>query len=211
MRARGGDRLLRSEPFELFKRPQRSWPARIVGLIVRLRAELLVLVAGVWLWVWLVQRMPDWTAGPAIGAPALAVACWPCGRRYVTRRGFAVWTRHRLRAVFVECRIMNFTGNLPLLLWSRPTPVGEKVWVLLRAGIDLRDIELRLSHIAVGCLGTDARVSPHSWTAAVVVVEVIRRDPLTGPAVPSPVVAPATAAQRPKLRVVPAIRGGRSA
>ncbi len=200
---------MRSEPFELLRRPQRTLPARILGLVIRLRAELLVATAAIWLWVWLVERMPAWTAAATIGVPALGVALWGPGRRYVCRRVFAVATRHRLRAVFVECRVMNFSGNLPLLLWCRPTPVGERVWLLLRAGIDLREIELRLSHIAVGCWATDARVSPHPWTAALTVVEVIRRDPLTGPAVPSPVAAPATVVDRARrLRLVPALVGG---
>lgn len=211
MRARGGvrstgDRLARSEPFEMFKRPQRSLPARIAALILRMRAELLVLVVGVSLWLWLVHRMPAWTAALVVTVPSLGVACWGPGRRYVVRRVWAVLTRHRLRQVFVECRIMNFSGNLPLNLWSRPTPVGERVWVFLRAGIDLREIELRLTHIAAGCFGTDARVAPHPKMAALVIVDVVRRDPLTGPAVSSPV---ATAAPEPsRLRLV---GGGRHA
>lgn len=207
-RTRGGDRLMRSEPFELFKRPQRSLPARAAGLIVRMRAELLVLVIGVTTWVLLTDRMPVWTAALAIVVPGIGLACWAPSRRFVVRRCWAVATRHRLRAVFVECRIMNFSGNLPLLLWSRPIPVGERVWVLLRAGIGLRDIELRLSHIAVGCFGTDARVVPVRLTAALVAVDVVRRDPLRGPAVKSPV---SETAQEPKLRVVPSLGGGQSA
>lgn len=203
----GGDRLARSEPFEMFRRPQRSLPARILGLVIRLRAELLVLLVAVWVWVWLVHRMPTWTAGVVVGVPAVGVALWAPGRRFVTRRGLAVVTRHRLRAVFVECRVMNFSGNSPLLFWSRPTAVGERVWVWLRAGIDLRDVELRLSHIAVGCVGVDARVAPHRLTAALVVVEVIRRDPLSGPAVVSPI----TAARSARFRPIPAIGGDRHA
>lgn len=41
---------------------------------------------------------------------------------------------------------MNYTGNLPVLLWSRPIPVGERVWLLLRAGINLRDVEHNLDY-----------------------------------------------------------------
>ncbi|MGI8816332.1 MAG: hypothetical protein ACR2G2_13930 [Pseudonocardia sp.] len=162
-------------------------------------------------WVWLVHRMPSWTAGLVVGVPSLGVAFWAPGRRYVYQRSFAVLTRHRLRKVFVECRVMNFSGDLPLLLWCRPTPVGERVWVFLRAGIDLREVELRLSHVAGGCLGTDARVSPHRLTAAFVVIEVIRRDPLSGPAIVSPVTVPGTAGQQTRPRPVPALGGGQGA
>jgi hypothetical protein len=217
----GNDRLVRSEPFELFNRPQRSLPVRVAGLLVRLRAELLVLALvlglGVSAWLWLSHRLPVWQAAVALATPAIllgiGIGCWGTARRYVVRRVWAVLTRHRLRKVFVECRIMNFSGALPLLLWARPTPVGERVWVGLRAGIDLREIELRLSHIASGCLATDARVAPHRWTAALVVIDVIRRDPLTGPAVASPV-ATSTAGkpqERSPLRLVPTLGGERRA
>lgn len=33
------DRLTRTEPFQVFTCPQRSWPARLLGLAIRLRAE----------------------------------------------------------------------------------------------------------------------------------------------------------------------------
>jgi hypothetical protein len=46
---------------------------------------------------------------------------------------------------------MNWTGNVPILLWSRPTPIGERVWLLLRSGVDVVDIEWNLRHIASGC------------------------------------------------------------
>jgi hypothetical protein len=201
-----GDRLVRSEPFELFRRPQRSLPARIVGLLIRLRAELTAALVAASAWVWLIQRMPSWTAALVLGVPAVGLGLWAPGRRWVTRRSFAVMTRHRLRAVLVECRVMNYSGNMPILLWSRPTAVGERVWMLLRAGIDVRELELRLSHISVGCWASDARVSPHSWTTALVVLDVVRRDPLAGPAVPSRFAQRARKA--PVLQVVPALGGG---
>jgi hypothetical protein len=144
-------------------------------------------------WFWLVDRMPAWAAGMIFGGVALAVLLWPGSRRYVTRRGWAVMTRHRLRTTFVERRVMNYSGNVPLLLWSRPSVVGEQVLVVLRAGIDAHDLELAASFIAVSCLASDVRITPHRRLSAFVLVEVIRRDPLTGPAVVSPLtrVAPA--------------------
>jgi hypothetical protein len=187
------DRLIRNEPFETFHRPQRSRPARVLGLLIRLRAELFLLAVVLTCWFWLVDRMPAWAAGMIFGGVALAVLLWPGSRRYVTRRGWAVMTRHRLRTTFVERRVMNYSGNVPLLLWSRPSVVGEQVLVVLRAGIDAHDLELAASFIAVSCLASDVRITPHRRLSAFVLVEVIRRDPLTGPAVVSPLtrVAPA--------------------
>jgi hypothetical protein len=180
------DRLVRSEPFEVFTRPQRSLPARLLGLVIRWRAEILILAVLLTAWVWLVERMPNWAAGTTLGGVVLVLIVWPASRRYLVHRGYAVMVRHRLRSTFVERRVMNYSGNLPLLLWARPTPVGEKVWVLLRAGIDPHDIELAASYYAVSGWARDARVVPNQRLAAIVVVEIVRRDPLTGPAVVSP-------------------------
>lgn len=205
-----GDRLTRSEPFEVFTRPQRSLPARIVGLIIRLRAELLVATLAVLAWVWLTDRMPAWVAGLVVGVLVLAAGAWPVSRRYLLRRCYAVMTRHRLRAVCVERRIMNYSGNVPVQLWARPTAVGERVWLLLRAGIDAGDIERNLSHIASACWGSDARVTAHRKVSALVLLDVIRRDPFTGAAVSSPHGEPV--ADR-RLNMVPPMPfgGGRSA
>lgn len=227
------ERLTRSEPFEVFTRPQRSWPARVLGLAIRLRAELLVGVLLVALWAWLTARITAWlgalpiigldgapveVAGPPFGwfvcaglaVVVLALVGVPMSRRYLWFRALAVMTRHRLRAVCVERRVMNYSGNLPLLLWARPTPVGERVWLLLRAGIDAGDIEHNLSHIASACWAADARVTAHRKVTALVMLDVIRRDPLTGRALASPLGEPAAASTG--LRLVPtAPAGDRSA
>lgn len=102
-------------------------------------------------------------------------------RGHVVRRGLAVLGRHRFRAVCIERRIMNRTGNLPLLLWSRPTTVGERIWVLLRAGINAADIEHNLGHVASGCHAREARVVVVRSVTSPAVVDIVRRDPLTGP------------------------------
>ena len=60
-------------------------------------------------------------------------------------------TRHRIRTCFSEFIITNRTGSLPLILWARPTPVGERVWIWLRPGLSLDDLHNRLDKIAVAC------------------------------------------------------------
>lgn len=181
-----GDRFIRTEPFEVFTRPQRSRPARLVGLVIRMRAELLVVAVSVAAWLWLTDHMPTWAAGSLIGVLVLVVAAWPVSRRYVLYRGYTVMTRHRLRAACIERRIMNYSGNIPIQLWARPTVIGERVWLVLRAGIDVGDIERQLSHIASTCWAADARVTAHKKVAALVTVDVIRRDPFTRGSVASP-------------------------
>jgi len=203
------DRFARSEQFEVFTRPQRSRPARLLGLAIRLRAEITAAVVLLLAWRWLTEQMPTWTVGLVLAGLAGTVAAIPHSRRYAYRRALAVLTRHRLRAVFVERRVMNWSGNLPVLLWSRPTPVGERVWVLLRAGINGGDIERNLDHVASGCLARDARISVARSMTALVRVDVVRRDPLTAP-VPAPRRSSdndAASAVRPPLHVVPDEKG----
>lgn len=180
------ERLERSEPFEVFTRPQRSWPARLLGLTIRLRAEITAAVVALLAWRLLTDWVEVWAAVLIVVGLVLVVAVWPAPRRYVLRRCWAVVTRHRFRATCIERRVMNFSGNVPVLLWSRPTPVGERVWVLLRAGIDAADIERNLSHVASACWAADARVTAHRKVCALVLVDVVRRDPLRGQARTSP-------------------------
>ena len=65
------------------------------------------------------------------------------------RRFLAVWSwvalvRHRLRLCFT--RIVRGSGgvrpgSLPLILCARPTPAGERVWLWLRPGLALEDLD----------------------------------------------------------------------
>ena len=90
-------------------------------------------------------------------------------------------TRHRIRTCFSEFIITNRTGSLPLILWARPTPVGERVWIWLRPGLALDDIQDRLDKIAVACWATAALAEAASGSnAAFVRMDIKRRDALTG-------------------------------
>ncbi len=96
----------------------------------------------------------------------------------------ALWclvTRHRIRTCFSEFIITNRTGSLPLILWARPTPVGERVWIWLRPGLSLDDLLDRLDKIAVACWATAALAEAASASnAAFVRLDIKRRDVLTG-------------------------------
>ena len=90
-------------------------------------------------------------------------------------------TRHRIRTCFSEFIITNRTGSLPLILWARPTPVGERVWIWLRPGLALDDIQDRLDKIAVACWASTALAEAASRSnAAFVRMDIKRRDALTG-------------------------------
>jgi hypothetical protein len=81
--------------------------------------------------------------------------------------------------VLVQSRVMNHRGYVPWLLWVRPTNVGERVWLLMRPGICVDDLDTRTSQIAAACWARDARVRAWRRLVAVVLVDVVRRDPLT--------------------------------
>ena len=90
-------------------------------------------------------------------------------------------TRHRIRTSFSEFIITNRTGSLPLILWARPTPVGERVWLWLRPGLSLDDLLDRLDKIAVACWASSAVAEAASRSnAAFVRLDIKRRDVLTG-------------------------------
>jgi len=90
-------------------------------------------------------------------------------------------TRHRIRTCFSEFIITNRTGSLPLILWAHPTPVGERVWVWLRPGLSIDDLQDRLDKIAVACWASSAVAEGASRSnAAFVRVDIKRREVLTG-------------------------------
>ncbi len=135
-------------------------------------------------------------------AATAAIVGVPAAIRPVrTRIHQVIWclvTRHRIRACFSEFIITNRTGSLPLILWARPTPAGERVWIWLRPGLALDDLLDRLDKIAVACWASSAVAEAASRSSAAFVrLDIKRRDVLTG-AITSPLLdmiksgAPAT-------------------
>src|ERR1700761_4815525 len=112
-----------------------------------------------------------------IGVPA---AIKPVRSR-INQAAWCLVTRHRIRTCFAEFIITNRTGSLPLILWSRPTPVGERVWIWLRPGLSIDDLQNRLDKIAVACWASAALAEVASATnAAFVRLDIKRRTVLTG-------------------------------
>jgi hypothetical protein len=111
-----------------------------------------------------------------VGVPAAL----PWTRRRIVALVWCLIVRHRIRTCFAQFIISNQSGSLPLILWARPTPVGERVWVWLRTGLSLADLEARLDKIAVACWASTVVVDRASdGNAAYVRLDVKRRDALT--------------------------------
>ena len=130
-------------------------------------------------------ELADHTTLPVRLAATAAIVGVPAAIRPLRTRlhqvSWCLVTRHRIRTCFSEFIITNRTGSLPLILWARPTPVGERVWIWLRPGLSLDDLHNRLDKIAVACWATAALADAASASnAAFVRVDIKRRDVLGG-------------------------------
>jgi len=144
-----------------------------------------VVVAGGW--VALAHLTTWWIASAVLLVVAVAVFVPGRSRRFVYAWSWCVVVRHRLRLCFatlVRSQVRVTGGRpaaLPLLLWARPTLAGERVWLWLRPGLALEDLEGKAPWIAVTCLARQVRIAPASERyAALLRVDVARRDPLSG-------------------------------
>jgi hypothetical protein len=114
--------------------------------------------------------------GVALGGGAVLAAALPWSRRFLAGRFWCLVTRHRLQTVMWELRLHTRAFRLPLVLWIRPTPVGERVWLLLRAGLSADDFTGNTAELATACGAREVRVTPVRWNSALIVLDVIRRD-----------------------------------
>ena len=166
-------------------RNQRNNPYPIDGLAVtihrsaagvawRWRTELLILIAtGAALWTLAYLITFIWAA-VAIGAALTVLTCLPWTRR----RFWCVLARHRLQRLCYEARLHTRSGRLPLILWTRPTRVGERTWVLCRAGICAEDFEAHVGELRAACYARDARITRNRRWSHLVTIDIIRRDTL---------------------------------
>lgn len=185
----------RVDSFEIISAPPTNPAVRVAALLLRLRAELFVLTVVLWAWVALGPDHVRDEAGRFVTVPGtgfdtttrvalfvavgLLLAGLPWTRRFLFHRAQAVLTRHRLRQVLVECRVLNSRSRAcPLTVWARPTRVGEVVWVVLRAGIAPHAVADQAEELASACFAREARVVVWPRFTNVVRVEIIRRDPL---------------------------------
>ena len=156
----GSGRNQRNNPYqleELFHNFNRT-PA---GIAWRWRTELAVLAAAL---RWLDSLIALNWAGIALGGLVAVVLAVPHSRRFITRRFWCVLARHRLHRLCYEARLHTRSGRLPLILWTRPTKVGERTWVLCRAGICAEDFDAHIGELRAACYARATRGS--SATAA---------------------------------------------
>src|ERR1035441_3863282 len=78
-------------------------------------------------------------AAIALAALTAALFTIPAPRRFISRRFWCVLGRHRLQRLCYEARLHTRSGRIPLVLWTRPTKVGERAHILCRAGVCAED------------------------------------------------------------------------
>ncbi len=121
----------------------------------------------------------------------------PHSRRFCKRRAWCLISRHRLQRVCYEGRLHTRAGRLPLILWIRPTKVGERAHVLCRAGICADDFDAYKAEIGAGCYAREARVIRNKKWSHFVTIDIIRHDPLTADVIiPSRIIPPDPARTR---------------
>ncbi|MFJ8686356.1 hypothetical protein [Micromonospora wenchangensis] len=131
-------------------------------------------------WVQLATHTPTLVTLAVVAVVLGVPAAVPALRRQVVAWVWCLIVRHRLRVCFAQFIIANQSGSLPLILWATPTPVGERVWVYLRPGLSLADLEGRLDKIAVTCHASSVLVERASdGNAAYLRFDIKRREVLT--------------------------------
>jgi hypothetical protein len=163
----------------------RVWPVLRVLWWWSTEITTTVVVAGSWVTL---AHLTSWRIASAVLLAVAVVVFVPRRpRRFVWAWSWCLVVRHRLRLCFatlVRSQVRVAGGRpaaLPLLLWARPTLAGERVWLWLRPGLALEDLEGKAGLIAVACIAKQVRIAAASERyAALLRVDIGRRDPLTG-------------------------------
>ncbi|WP_341721117.1 hypothetical protein QQG74_03490 [Micromonospora sp. FIMYZ51] len=156
----------------------RIWP--VIRLLWWWTPE--IMLAGLLLtgWVQLAANTPALVTLLVVALVVGVPAAVPPIRRQVVAWAWCLVVRHRLRVCFAQFIIANQSGSLPLILWATPTPVGERVWVYLRPGLSVKDLESRLDKIAVTCHASTVLIERASeGNSAFVRFDIKRREVLT--------------------------------
>ena len=165
----------------------RSLMGPVLGWVLRHLPEILLVVLLIRLWQVTAQQIgPGWTTLLTVAA-AIGPVWWRPSRRWLTAVLGCMLTRARLRAAFTELRLSRRSGRLPFVVALVPTAVGERVWLCCPLGVSAEDIAEETDRLRAACFARDVRVTRDRRFSALVVIEVIRRDPL---ATTTPITSP---------------------
>ncbi|TDW70596.1 hypothetical protein [Kribbella pratensis] len=184
-RSSGRARSTARGAIETITRPNQSWPVKLLLTVWRWRWELYVLAAIAYIVIahgsaitGYFQSNPLW-----LNALLIVVLCgWIVtdnpARRFAMNRIWCVTTRHRLRACLIEMRVLNYSGNLPFILGCFATKTGQVVWLWMRPGQSVEDLDNKAESLASACWASKATIARSKRNAAIVRIDIDRRDPL---------------------------------
>jgi hypothetical protein len=186
-RLRGRGHGSASNAVETFVRPSKSLPIVIFLIVWRWRWEAAVTITTLVVFHHLTGTgLSPVVAVAAMAAPlGLALTIGP-SRRFVRNRVWCVITRHRVRACLTEMRTLNYSGNLPFIIGCLSTKTGEAVWLWMRPGLSASDLENRSETLSSACWARHAVISRSTRNAALIRVDIERRDPLAKAVITSP-------------------------
>jgi hypothetical protein len=178
---------------ETIIRPSQSTPVRFLLAVWRWRWELFVLASIAYITIahgtaisGYVRSNPLWLNALLIIVLSGWIVTDNPARRFVLNRIWCVITRHRLRACLVEMRTLNYSGNLPFIFGCLSTKTGQIVWLWMRPGLSMEDLDNKAETIASACWARSAVIARSKRNAAVVRIEINRRDPLSKAHITSP-------------------------
>ncbi len=130
---------------------------------------------------WLASMIgPDLaTAGAAIAVAGLL--SWRRSRRWLLGQAWCSISRRRLVACLRETRTGTRRGDLPMVVRSRRTAVGERITLWCRVGQSAEQISKRIDALRSAVWCREVRVTRDPRRAHLVSVDVVRRDTLAAP------------------------------
>jgi hypothetical protein len=165
---------------------QPGW-ARLTGWVFRHLPEIITVVLLIRVWqLTAAQIGPLWTNILSITV-VVGLVWWRRSRRWLAAMVGCMLTCARLRAAFQELRLSRRSGRLPFIVALAPTAVGERVWLCCPIGVSAEDITSETDRLRAACFARDVRVTRNRRFSALVLIEVIRRDPL---ATATPITSP---------------------
>lgn len=166
---------------------------RLVRLAWRYRTELGLALAVLTVRSLTGRHLTPGAASLVTAVTVAAVLGWPRSRALLLGRLGCARTRRRLLACMRETRVATSTGRLPLVLRARVTGAGERLTFGLFPGQSAELLDARTEELRAAARARDVTVTRDPARADRVTVDVLRRDPLAGGPLRSPLLDHAAA------------------
>lgn len=157
-------------------------PAAVVVGLWPWRSELSMLTVLIGVWAATERLLPaGWAAGVVLVLTVAALCVRPV-RSWVVGRLRCARTRRLVLAGFAETRVANPSGRLPRVSRVTVTGVGERLHLRLRAGQSAELLDIKVEELRAAAQCREVRVTRDVSRSHRVLLDVVRRDPLTASA-----------------------------